>query len=375
MTDGSDYKISKIDNLTCDNTTFVVCFCILVIKQGDNILFNNPSPSSTLFCRPLRIYFRKENSSFLKEVFKSLETEVLNLKQFSCTFDDKEYTFNGNFYPSMNDGKVVNAILGITYSRHCFICNSRGDSISKVSPSASSYSNSDIFKFGIQPLHILIRVTEWVLKISYSKCGSTSLKDQSYIARRLLIHQKIKEAFAINIDVPSIKNGRTTDGKMARIVFSQPVKFASILEIDESFISNISCLLACVSSVRKVNTNKYLEVAERVYQFHQKNYDSVNITPTVHKFLCHGHQLLQNSLFSPGVLSEQVIEFSHKFTKKFKQLSFSNSRQNILRDVFNRFVVQSHPLISSEFHRLKNVTSVFFPEEMFVDMLDDEQLV
>ena len=59
FTDGSDYKMAKTDVLTNDNSVFVVRFCILKIKQGRTILFENPSPSSTLYCRPLRMYFLK----------------------------------------------------------------------------------------------------------------------------------------------------------------------------------------------------------------------------------------------------------------------------------------------------------------------------
>ena len=371
--DGSDYKMAKTDVLTNDNSVFVVCFCILKIKQGRIILFENPSPSSTLYCRPLRMYFLKETPDLIKSVFTEIKTELESLKSFKFTFSGKQFDFKGTFYPSMVDGKVVNAIFDNTNTKLCFICGEKGNSLNTISPSTSAYKDVEIFKFGLQPLHILIRVTEWVLKISYSleNTGNRVSDKIIYEQRKKAIHNKIKEIFSINIDVPSIKNGRTTDGNMARKVFSNHQVFANCLELDPTFIRNISCLLACVSSSRKVDPEKYKNMASNVFQFYSNTYSKyVNITPTVHKFLCHVHQFLNNLAFSSGTLSEQVIEQSHKFTKKYKKLSFSNKRKNILRDIYNRFYILSSPKLSREYHEMKKNTYSFIPENEFQDMFE-----
>ena len=112
-----------------------------------------------------------------------------------------------------------------------------------------------MFKYGPQPLHILIRVAEWVLKISYHVRPSSEFDIKKHAKdRQKLLHDRIKAEFGINVDVPSIKNGRTTDGNMCRLLFSNYEQFSSLIDLDSSFVKNIACLLACVSSHRKVSS-------------------------------------------------------------------------------------------------------------------------
>ena len=375
MTDGSDYKIIKRLPDTCDNSTFVVSICFLLITQNDKIIFENPSPSSNLYLRPVRMYFKKETRDFIQGCFKELEEEIKELASCSFRFENKDFTLNSVFFPSMCDGKVINAIEEIGWSRKCYICSEQGDKLSKIKPSESSFTSIDIFKYGLQPLHILIRATEWVLKISYSlgSQGLSSSEQKEFLKNRQgIVHQRIVQGFGLNVDVPSIKNGRTTDGNMARKLFSDHIRFAHFLELDQEFISNIACLLACVSSHRKISAVRYLEVSCRVFTFFNENYSCVaSITPNIHRLLCHGHQFFTYSNFASGVLSEQALESSHKCTKKYKTLAFSNSRENILRDVFNKFSVSSYPSISKIFNSLKSSSYKLFEEGLWANMVED----
>ena len=250
LTDGSDYKIIKRKEETCDKSTFVMAICFLKIKQNGSVLFKNPSPSSNLYLRPVSMHLFRETSNFIQGVFRQIRIEIEQLNSFDFTFEGRRFTIKTKFLPSMNDGKVVNALEGITYSRKCFICHEQGERLIEISPEDSTFISTSIFKYGLQPLHILIRATEWVLKISYSLGSegmSTAEKNEYIDKRRSLIHNRIVSSFWLNVDVPSIKNGRTTDGNMARRLFSQHQQFSSLLELDNEFVKNIACLLACLS--------------------------------------------------------------------------------------------------------------------------------
>ena len=158
-------------------------------------------------------------------------------------------------------------------------------------------------------------------------------------AKKTEIFNNVYHNFGFRVDIPSIKSGRSTDGFMARKLFQKHELFASILGLDPSFIKNLSILLSIISSSRKYNPEKIFELSKDVFSFYQTNYSGrVNITPTIHKLLCHSSSFFENSMFPSGVLTEQAVELSHKYTKKFKQLSFSNSRENILREIFNKFL-------------------------------------
>ena len=374
LTDGSDYKIIKESQETCDNTTFVVCVSIIEIRTSTDVLFRNDSPSSPFYCRPVQIYFKKETSNFLKHTFASIQEELSNIPGSTIEYDDKIYYFKYTYFPCMNDGKVVNAILDIKYTKECFICGLRGSEMMQRHPSDSIFKFIEIFKYGIQPLHILIRMTEWVLKIAYHKnipvdCDK-SYKKSLVHGRKIEIHDEIYRTFGLNIDMPSIKNGRTTEGNMARKLFTNHLKFAEILDLDKEFIKNIAILLACISCYRAICPAKFLAKSCEVFNYYIENYSAhVNITPTVHKLLSHGHQMFIFSPYPPGILSEQMIELSHKFTKKFKKLSFSNSRKNILRDIFNRFFNLSNPQLSENFLKLNCINIEMINEDLIVNMI------
>ena len=157
MTDGSDYKIHRLESDTCDNSIFVICIFILKIQQGDHILYDCDSYSSPFFCRPVRIYLKKETSSFIKSVFNEVESEFVNLNSFSLFFSGRQFNFNCTSYPSMNDCKVVNALENITYTKICFLCHKSGSELQNLKPkkficfktriSLSMASNLFIFSF------------------------------------------------------------------------------------------------------------------------------------------------------------------------------------------------------------------------------------
>ena len=128
---------------------------------------------------------------------------------------------------------------GITYSRKCFICHQQGEKLSEISPEDSTFISTFIFKYGLQPLHILIRAIECPLKISYSlgSEGMSTAKKNEYVdKRRCSIHNRIASSFGLNVDVPLIKNGQTSDGNMVRRLFSQHQQFSSLNELDNEFV-------------------------------------------------------------------------------------------------------------------------------------------
>ena len=367
MTDGSDYKICSTDSDTCDNTTFSIFLSILAVSQNNIFLYSNPSPNSPFFCRPIEFHFRKESLDFIKSVFTPIFDQINSLKTFSLKINDIEYSFVSNFYPSMVDGKCINALENITWTKRCYLCEKGCPELNKISPSQASVKSPHVFKYGCQPLHIVIRATEWVLKIAYYKSTSHLSKverEKVASSRKQTIFEKIKNDLGFRIDMPSIRNGRTTDGNMARILFSKTDYFSSVLDLDSTFIKKLSILLACVSSSRRIMPDKYKSLASEVFDFYSQNYITAqNISPTIHRLLVHGAQYFENLPLPTGVLSEQSVELGHKFTKKFKKLAYMASRQMVLRDVYNRFNVLSHPKIARIMTETKNAK----PLELMVD--------
>ncbi|GBP17275.1 hypothetical protein EVAR_91334_1 [Eumeta japonica] len=75
------------------------------------------------------------------------------------------------------------------------------------------------------------------------------------------------------------------------------------------------------------------------------------LTPTVHKILAHGKDIIEYQSLPIGELSEEAQESLNKFYKKYRlQNTFKASRVKQIEDLFNMLAASSDPLISSLRH-------------------------
>lgn len=87
------------------------------------------------------------------------------------------------------------------------------------------------------------------------------------------------------------------------------------------------------------------------------------MTPTMHKILMHGGQIIQNSLLPIGQLSEEAAEARNKHFRSYR-LNFVRkfSREECNLDVYNRLLLSSDPLISCMRQTKKPSRKAFLPE-------------
>ena len=72
------------------------------------------------------------------------------------------------------------------------------------------------------------------------------------------------------------------------------------------------------------------------------------MSPTVHKVLIHGPEIIQHAELPIGILSEEAGEHRNKHFREFRQkFSRKFSRVECNRDLLNRLLITSDPLISS----------------------------
>lgn len=82
-----------------------------------------------------------------------------------------------------------------------------------------------------------------------------------------------------------------------------------------------------------------------------QKYPEKKLTPTVHKILAHGQNLIEYQCLPIGELSEEAQECKNKDYKHFRYANtckISRIRQN--EDLFNMLAASSDPLISSRRH-------------------------
>lgn len=75
----------------------------LVDSKNGTIIWNNPRPSSTRFCRPLRFLYEKESKELVKEQIESVQSEIRNLAPTTVLTNDdtREITCKYHMYLTM----------------------------------------------------------------------------------------------------------------------------------------------------------------------------------------------------------------------------------------------------------------------------------
>lgn len=95
------------------------------------------------------------------------------------------------------------------------------------------------------------------------------------------------------------------------------------------------------------------------------------MTPTVHKILIHGPEIIKQALLPIGQLSEEAQESRNKDFKSYRErFSRKTSRTENLVDIINRLFISSDPFLTLMRKLPKNNRKPFNPEVL--NMLEEE---
>lgn len=109
----------------------VQLFC--VDENGEkSVLWQNPSPSSTLYCRPIKIQFVKESTILTKKEVAHVEEQISALSPTNIKMFGKEFEINHDMLLTMIDGKICNAITSTLSTQRCYICGATPKDMNKL---------------------------------------------------------------------------------------------------------------------------------------------------------------------------------------------------------------------------------------------------
>lgn len=185
------------------------------------------------------------------------------------------------------------------------------------------------------------------------------------------IHHEFKNKLQIRVDEVKTGFGTTNDGNTARRFFSDPELTASITGVDKDLITRFSIILQVLASGHKINCEKFEKYGKDTAALYVKKYPWHYMPTSVHKVLWHGSEVIRSFLVPIGQLSEEALEAGNKIIRNFREFhARKTSRKDNLRDILNRLLVASDPLITS--HRiLKEKKHLEFSEEA-LELLEDE---
>jgi hypothetical protein len=128
------------------------------------------------------------------------------------------------------------------------------------------------------------------------------------------------------VDFVQRGQGSTNNGNVARRFFECPATTAAIIGLDESLIRRFAVILQALSSMKTINIDAYREFANETAKLYVHLYPWYYMTPTVHKILIHGAEIIQHALVAIGQLSEEAQEV---LNKDFKHIREFNTRVSI----------------------------------------------
>lgn len=148
--------------------------------------------------------------------------------------------------------------------------------------------------------------------------------------------------------MPKVNFGNTNDGNTSRRFFENPQLAADITKVDFELIYRLKVILETISSGHKIDVQQFDEYAMATAKLYVDLYEWHPMTPTMHKILIHGAAVIENALLPIGQLSEEAAEARNKHFRLYREnYARKFSREECNRDVYNRLLLSSDPLLSS----------------------------
>jgi len=349
----SNYKqgYSSEQPFTADSSTFATTVTPL-IDASSIILWNNKTPQSIRFCRPLKLAFMKDTKESILNENEYLKSQIDKLQFCKVILGDGKFVYiKLRLYLTVIDGKVLNALTGtnpICGATPKDFLNNKKISCEKFLPIMK------ILLYGLSPLHCWIRLIEFVLHAGY-KCQIRKWRilneyDKRELARReSLIQDLFWKLLSLKVDQSKVGGfGSTNDGNTARRAFSEPETFSEITGIDLRLIKNLRTILICLSSQLPIDVTKFQSFCHKTAEIIVYEYSWLPMTATVHKILVHSADIIQNTVLPVGYFGEEGAESRNKIYKSDRlHHARKCSRKLNFTDVFQRAMDTSDPIISS----------------------------
>ena len=336
-------------------------------SDGKKVVWQNPTPSSSRYCRPIKICFKKESFLVINEEIDKVRCQIKNLKNTRVAFQGQSVLISHKLCLTMVDGKVCSALSGYKATQRCYLC---GASPKEMNSAQDSREQIDIatLEFGIAPLHAWIKCFECLLHISYrlevKKWAIKNEEDKKKVEiRKKTIQSKFKQEMGLLVDMPKKSAGNTNDGNTARRFFRNPHITSKITGIDENLINRLRVILETIScgyAIQKTCFELYLESTKNLYL---ELYNWYYMPMTLHKILIHGIDIIQFCILPIGQLSEEAQETRNKDFRRYREyFTRKSSRCNTVQDLIHRLLISSDPFITALGKSHKPSTKEMSPE-------------
>lgn len=120
------------------------------------------------------------------------------------------------------------------------------------------------------------------------------------------------------VDILKVGYGNSNDGNTSRRFFDNPECSSRITGINIDLIKRFQIILEVISSGYNIDTAKFDDFAHTTAKLYVELYGWHPMSPTVHKILMHGAQVISSHIVPIGQLSEEAAEARNKHFRKYR---------------------------------------------------------
>lgn len=355
----ASYNLKTNDPDLDDRATFMTSLVPLQMytfsenSQQKIIVWQNPRPSSPRFYRPLQFSFEKETAALTVKMKNDFENQIKSLLKYELSIAEHLYRIKYVLRLTMLDGKACNHITGTKSTQRCNICNILQSQMNNLTEVAKMRPISLSLEYGISSLHMWMRIFECLLHIAYkSEIETNRAKSQeqkeAVAKRKKLIQQNFKEKMHLKVDVVVQGSGISNTGNTARTLFKNLELSAEITGLDVTLVKRLSIILHAISSGYEINLNTFREYTQKTAEEYLRLYKNYPMTPSLHKLLIHGPDIIEALPLPIGNFSEEAQEARNKDFRWYREHNTRKmSRVECNEDLFHMLIITSDPLISS----------------------------
>ena len=250
----SQFKQRHYSDADSDANIFMTSFVPLQIVCGEDkkkIVWQNPTPSSFRFCRPIRFRYIKETTDITKEEISYVQDQIKSLKASEVEISGVKFSFSHCLKMTMVDGKVCNAATDNKSTSKCYVCGATSKDFNDLTKKHTV--SPEALEFGLSNLHARIRMFESIIHLAYKlpvkKYRQRRSEEEKVVEqqKKLEIQQRFREETGLLIDMPKANFGNTNDGNASRRFFEDPKLASEITGIDYNFICRIKTISQAVT--------------------------------------------------------------------------------------------------------------------------------
>lgn len=243
--DGShqtQFKMTFENEADSDTNIFQSSVVPLQLLYGPEkrILWQNPTPSSSRYLRPIRIRFVKETTDITNEEIDYIKSQIAVLS--STEIGDISIKHKMLF--TMVDGKVCNAATHTKSTMRCYLCDATSSEFNDLTKAREC--KKDSLSFGLSLLHARIRFFESILHLAYKlpvkkwNVRLTAEEKELVNNKKKEIQENFNQQLGLLVDIPKANFGNTNDGNTSRRFFEEYDISAAITGVDKDLIYRLN---------------------------------------------------------------------------------------------------------------------------------------